>query len=105
SSRRRHTRSDRDWSSDVCSSDLPSSHGAAAAFTFTPPAAPCELGEAQAKALLAQAGIDVNEGVVVRDEREARQSAPSLGYPLAQIGRASCRERGEGAGGGGGGRE
>src|SRR2546428_5668406 len=28
SSRRRHTRSDRDWSSDVCSSDLPSSlHG------------------------------------------------------------------------------
>src|SRR5206468_8489124 len=24
SSRRRHTRSDRDWSSDVCSSDLPS---------------------------------------------------------------------------------
>src|SRR5712664_2640375 len=26
SSRRRHTRSDRDWSSDVCSSDLWSSH-------------------------------------------------------------------------------
>src|SRR2546421_7712053 len=25
SSRRRHTRSDRDWSSDVCSSDLPES--------------------------------------------------------------------------------
>src|SRR5216683_7082635 len=25
SSRRRHTRSDRDWSSDVCSSDLPAS--------------------------------------------------------------------------------
>src|SRR3989440_7550890 len=27
SSRRRHTRSDRDWSSDVCSSDLASEHG------------------------------------------------------------------------------
>src|SRR5207249_9328490 len=26
SSRRRHTRSKRDWSSDVCSSDLPASH-------------------------------------------------------------------------------
>src|SRR2546421_1103816 len=26
SSRRRHTRSDRDWSSDVCSSDLTTSH-------------------------------------------------------------------------------
>src|SRR5206468_5161367 len=28
SSRRRHTRSDRDWSSDVCSSDLPQRHNA-----------------------------------------------------------------------------
>ena len=27
SSRRRHTRSDRDWSSDVCSSDLVTSYG------------------------------------------------------------------------------
>src|SRR2546421_6095990 len=27
SSRRRHTRSDRDWSSDVCSSDLSDDHG------------------------------------------------------------------------------
>src|SRR3989440_12093402 len=27
SSRRRHTRSDRDWSSDVCSSDIPCSMG------------------------------------------------------------------------------
>ena len=27
SSRRRHTRSDRDWSSDVCSSDLPPARG------------------------------------------------------------------------------
>src|SRR5206468_7143048 len=31
SSRRRHTRSDRDWSSDVCSSDLESAYGAALA--------------------------------------------------------------------------
>src|SRR5690606_39432878 len=29
SSRRRHTRFSRDWSSDVCSSDLPEAHGAA----------------------------------------------------------------------------
>src|SRR5206468_7718049 len=33
SSRRRHTRSDRDWSSDVCSSDLAAMYGAAAAPT------------------------------------------------------------------------
>src|SRR5207249_7334632 len=31
SSRRRHTRSKRDWSSDVCSSDLQRSHGCSAA--------------------------------------------------------------------------
>src|SRR5206468_8421972 len=30
SSRRRHTRSDRDWSSDVCSSDLPNIVGGSA---------------------------------------------------------------------------
>src|SRR5206468_6133780 len=30
SSRRRHTRSDRDWSSDVCSSDLPAARPASA---------------------------------------------------------------------------
>src|SRR3989440_8824111 len=38
SSRRRHTRSDRDWSSDVCSSDLTSSNvmaGSNAAASFT----------------------------------------------------------------------
>src|SRR2546430_13409182 len=38
SSRRRHTRFDCDWSSDVCSSDLsgasPTSHGASAAQSF-----------------------------------------------------------------------
>ena len=32
SSRRRHTRSDRDWSSDVCSSDLESDVATAVAF-------------------------------------------------------------------------
>src|SRR3989440_11081145 len=40
SSRRRHTRSDRDWSSDVCSSDLPArvrvacARGSVSAFAF-----------------------------------------------------------------------
>src|SRR5256712_6055276 len=39
SSRRRHTRSDRDWSSDVCSSDLPSATAAVVenkTYTVTP---------------------------------------------------------------------
>src|SRR5699024_11980497 len=34
SSRRRHTRSKRDWSSDVCSSDLVGTHPGAQAFTI-----------------------------------------------------------------------
>src|SRR2546421_3762901 len=37
SSRRRHTRSDRDWSSDVCSSDLATgTFGRAGSFSFYP---------------------------------------------------------------------
>src|SRR2546421_3664683 len=37
SSRRRHTRSDRDWSSDVCSSDLVGADGAGAWRLALPP--------------------------------------------------------------------
>src|SRR2546422_2828621 len=37
SSRRRHTRCSRDWSSDVCSSDLFRNWGAAVALTDYPP--------------------------------------------------------------------
>src|SRR5207302_2532525 len=36
SSRRRHTRFSRDWSSDVCSSDLPCSHATAGAPSSRP---------------------------------------------------------------------
>src|SRR5699024_11451114 len=36
SSRRRHTRSKRDWSSDVCSSDLPTFHPHACTYVETP---------------------------------------------------------------------
>src|SRR5206468_4943545 len=37
SSRRRHTRSDRDWSSDVCSSDLPVTLSLAIQSVIRPP--------------------------------------------------------------------
>src|SRR5206468_8684406 len=42
SSRRRHTRSDRDWSSDVCSSDL---RGRDAALYYDGPARRLDLGQ------------------------------------------------------------
>src|SRR5699024_11866338 len=72
SSRRRHTRSKRDWSSDVCSSDL-------------------ELLEL----------LDIFEGQVPEEERESARArllatledAQLRREKLAQIGRASCRER------------
>src|SRR5947199_270243 len=74
SSRRRHTRCLSDWSSDVCSSDL-------SGGTTTPPAP--FIGEP----------VQGAGGVVV----------PPEGYwrAIAQIGRASCRERVEISGGGG----
>src|SRR5438132_10076904 len=93
SSRRRHTRSLCDWSSDVCSSDLAS-------------ASPQEPDPA-VTALVAALGRD--------DLRQAareglRLAGPAAVAPVAarlpgatgeelEIGRASCRERGEVAGG------
>src|SRR5689334_24852644 len=85
SSRRRHTRWNCDWSSDVCSSDLRGGR--------------LELGrEERAELLLedvllrgqpalALAGL---EGVVVLP---AGQDAALGGRPEVEIGRASCRER------------
>src|SRR5206468_5739346 len=90
SSRRRHTRSDRDWSSDVCSSDLPSpgprllssplglepldDHGASGS-TACPSLTPI---------LLQWYSSACRDG----------DTAPNLSSrPSNQIGRASCRER------------
>src|SRR5699024_11405841 len=74
SSRRRHTRSKRDWSSDVCSSDLPVPHPLAVA-----PA----VGAEQRDLLAVQRPFDGGEH--------------GLELPFFQlfgeIGRASCRER------------
>src|SRR5206468_10096011 len=55
SSRRRHTRSDRDWSSDVCSSDLVCIIGSGAAGSVMAK----ELCEGGAKVILLEAGREV----------------------------------------------
>src|SRR5699024_11266353 len=98
SSRRRHTRSKRDWSSDVCSSDLSTGIGWHEArvptiVTSVPRAAFTELtGEVRKNVsipVVASNRInmpDVAEGILQRDE--------------AEIGRASCRERGRSTGDG-----
>src|SRR2546430_13248140 len=82
SSRRRHTRFDCDWSSDVCSSDLAG-----------PPPVRAPIRPAAAALLKVHAG---NVGQTVRRAIPpapgfaARDSAPALS---PKIGRASCRER------------
>src|SRR5699024_12222114 len=80
SSRRRHTRSKRDWSSDVCSSDLvpvSARTGEGLEELEQAVAALYPAGEAPAGCLLANA----------RQEDAARRA-------LGEIGRASCRGRG-----------
>src|SRR5699024_11722024 len=92
SSRRRHTRSKRDWSSDVCSSDL-----ARTGYT----------GEDGFELMIYNADAtklwqlfsdhdDVTPcGLASRDSLRLEAGMPLYGNELSQIGRASCRERGD----------
>src|SRR5436309_12292288 len=75
SSRRRHTTFSRDWSSDVCSSDL------------CPPALPAATASKSAQPPAAQEDIER-----LRDQLDALKNDVKE-LTEAQIGRASCRER------------
>src|SRR5690606_41025821 len=97
SSRRRHTRFSRDWSSDVCSSDLGPAFGEAARAAFTDAmravavlGAVLMLAAAWMAARLMRDGGDEGVAVAALDEAGAR----------GQIGRASGRGRGERRGAG-----
>src|SRR5699024_11809445 len=90
SSRRRHTRSKRDWSSDVCSSDLPrdTKHIKKIDLFFKMQA---NLQQQIVKRLnLFSNDLHSKSESVVRDQ-QADQNSNNLW--LKQIGRASCRER------------
>src|SRR2546429_4843922 len=84
SSRRRHTRCSRDWSSDVCSSDLPLDVEPIAVDSTD------EIGE------VARAFDQVHREAVRLASNEAalRGNVNAMFVNLSQIGRASCRERG-----------
>src|SRR5690349_23124115 len=82
SSRRRHTRSLRDWSSDVCSSDL-AGHGELVDDSWTD--APDEL---------AVPGLDRPVLLRRRNYHDIlRRVLDEAGRGFAEIGRASCREK------------
>src|SRR2546430_15024420 len=79
SSRRRHTRFDCDWSSDVCSSDLlpdsPGVPGALAELTLTVPF----NDPAAVQAVFARRGQEIAAGLAVPDVRQAGVIAPEPG--------------------------
>src|SRR6266849_4321317 len=82
SSRRRHTSSTRDWSSDVCSSDLPTRHYLPPA---PPPAEPAWV-EAAAKAILAaqKPVVIVGNGVrIAQAYDQLRRLVEAAGLPVA----------------------
>src|SRR5262249_57340003 len=80
SSRRRHTRLVSDWSSDVCSSDLPLFAARTSAL-----AADCSSERLRSTSRR----IVLSSTIAVRPSEQRRNRSPG------QIGRASCRERGE----------
>src|SRR5699024_11351581 len=91
SSRRRHTRSKRDWSSDVCSSDL-----------SAPRSTPCGSNNLM-KVAIAQfhstvgAVRDNGRRILGRQRRAREQRAEVVLFPelcVAEIGRASGRDGG-----------
>src|SRR5207249_5896034 len=98
----RHTRSKRDWSSDVCSSDLEPTNGLDPAgreamltliqrigteFNISVVVCSHLLGEVER---ICHWLVAIDAGRLLRADRVAAMTV--------QIGRASCRERGEGAG-------
>src|SRR5699024_12379715 len=85
SSRRRHTRSKRDWSSDVCSSDLIKLILRAL--------------EAPLRTIVSNAGEEASVIVNQVAEKEGNYgyNASTGEFGDLEIGRASCRERGESA--------
>src|SRR5690606_41141833 len=79
SSRRRHTRFSRDWSSDVCSSDLAAPH-------------------LPARGALGACAADLAHDRARRRVRAAPGRPAGVPAARLQIGRASCRERVESVG-------
>src|SRR5437660_4627502 len=97
SSRRRHTRWPRDWSSDVCSSDLEA--GLDPLPSYTPPSRERLSGDTAKRFPLILITGDREKSYHhsrFRDQPWALKVSPDprlTMHPATEIGRASCRER------------
>ena len=89
SSRRRHTRSDRDWSSDVCSSDLVSYIRKEGSMHYV--RGLMAENNASIYAILPYTSFDLIEEA--RFPQSNMESRKKKAFNDIQIGRASCRER------------
>src|SRR5947207_10345216 len=99
SSRRRHTRSLCDWSSDVCSSDLDGNQSAVRLAAEDLPLKRIHYAWIVAAvtfvALMGAAGFRATPGVlIVPLEHEFGWNRAVISFAVFKIGRASCRERG-----------
>src|SRR5690606_40079198 len=95
SSRGRHTRFSRDWSSDVCSSDLTAEELASDALLDL--AASLAAHDAQSRpvalrALRQRLATDTNRALL---RTFAARAVEQADWGALKIGRASCRERGQ----------
>src|SRR5207253_6577049 len=95
-SRRRHTRWPRDWSSDVCSSDLRAPTSRHRGARRGPPAGRSRQELATGGALVPRrAAVPERRSDGVRQVWEVVEVVEVRGGWGRKIGRASCRERGE----------
>src|SRR5690606_40948183 len=93
---RRHTRFSRDWSSDVCSSDLAGGglvvadvgHVAVAELAAAAPTPAADRAVVEQRAGVAVAAVDLDRRAAELDHAKAGREVVE-----AEIGRASCRER------------
>src|SRR5699024_11361803 len=93
--RRRHTRSKRDWSSDVCSSDLQSELGDLFGKTIQTKEEAIDYGKKLQKAGAQNVIVSLGgEGAIfIDDDQVIMADSPKGKVKNTEIGRASCRER------------
>src|SRR2546422_4327943 len=94
SSRRRHTRCSRDWSSDVCSSDLAGLSYDTSRTSLSGDAQELQFGKVGGAHLLFQTGYQRRSaGFEINDLGYLQRADQQTWSTWMEIGRASCRER------------